>query len=50
MYVIAIVGAGGKTSQIKNLTKEYVQQDKSSGHNYDSYGTGTGHGFYPKTG
>ena len=28
VYVIAIVGAGGKTSQIKNLTKEYVQQDK----------------------
>ena len=25
MYVIAIVGAGGKTSRIKNLTKEYVQ-------------------------
>ena len=29
MYVIAIVGAGGKTSRIKNLTKEYVQQGKS---------------------
>ena len=28
MYVIAIVGAGGKTSRIKNLTKEYVQQGK----------------------
>lgn len=28
MYVIAIVGAGGKTSQIKNLTREYVQQGK----------------------
>ena len=29
MYVIAIVGAGGKTSRIKNLTREYVQQGKS---------------------
>ena len=28
MYVIAIVGAGGKTSRIKNLTREYVQQGK----------------------
>ena len=28
MYVIAIVGAGGKTSRIKNLTKEYGQQCK----------------------
>ena len=28
MYVIAIVGAGGKTSRIKNLTKEYVKQGK----------------------
>ena len=29
MYVIAIVGAGGKTSRIKNLAREYVQQGKS---------------------
>ena len=29
MYVIAIVGAGGKTSRIKNLTRKYVQQGKS---------------------
>ena len=29
MYVIAIVGAGGKTSRIKNLTREYVQQGKN---------------------
>ena len=28
MYVIAIVGAGGKTSRIKNLAREYAQQGK----------------------
>ena len=50
MYVIAIVGAGGKTSRIKNLTREYVQQGKKrSGHNDDSYGAGTGHGFIRKS-
>ena len=28
MYVIAVVGAGGKTTRIKRLTDQYVRQGK----------------------